>query len=270
MAEIIEGNKLKLKNGTVITLDDVDEGVMLKADHTRKTQELAEDRKRFDGVNIDALKADAEEAGKWRNFWSNPGAWDKDTRDYAIKGLGINPGNSGAGNGSDFQDDSEKVALVGQIKSLETTIKNLEKTGGEKITTLESNQANLQRALRYSRKIENLRYAHNKSHPDIEFDEAGILKAAGEYGKSELNEKDWDILYNDRYREDFEKIKVDRLVKEQLAAEKEKEKAARINDQVESSKPINFFKKPETFTHDAKADAVRLIQQRKAERGETV
>lgn len=251
MAEIIEGNKLKLKNGTVIMLDDVDEGIELKSDYTRKTQALADERKRYEGLNLDELKAEAQRAGQW-DIWydANKGSFNREPDPNP------NP-------------DPDESALTKQIKALEGQIKELKDTGTGKLSTLEQDNKKLERALRYTRSVNSLRFKHSKDHPDIDFDEDGILKKALEYGKPDLNDQDWDILYNDRYREDFDKLRVDRLVKEKLDAEKEKEKASRITDgDSGASKTVDFMNKPTTFTHDAQADALRIVQQRKAERGE--
>ena len=253
MAEIIEGNKLKLKNGTVITLDDVDEGIELKSDYTRKTQALADERKRYEGLNLDELKAEAQRAGQWDVWYeSNKGNF-----------------NQGGNVNQDLNLGGDESELTKQIKALEGQIKELKDTGTGKLSTLEQDNKKLERALRYTRSVNSLRFKHSKDHPDIDFDEDGILKKALEYGKSDLNDQDWDILYNDRYREDFDKLRVDRLVKEKLGAEKEKEKASRITDgDSGASKTVDFMNKPTTFTHDAQADALRIVQQRKAERGE--
>lgn len=53
--EPAEGQTIDLGDGLTVTLDQVREGFMLKADHTRKTQGLAEERKAFEGIRTQKL-----------------------------------------------------------------------------------------------------------------------------------------------------------------------------------------------------------------------
>lgn len=50
-----ENQTITLRDGTKVTLDEVSDGFMLKADHTRKTQVLAEERKSFETARTQRL-----------------------------------------------------------------------------------------------------------------------------------------------------------------------------------------------------------------------
>lgn len=50
-----EAQTIDLGDGVKVTLDEVRDGFMLKADHTRKTQKLADERKEFEGARTQRL-----------------------------------------------------------------------------------------------------------------------------------------------------------------------------------------------------------------------
>lgn len=55
-----ESAKIRLKDGRMMTLDEVEKGVLFQADYTRKSQALAEERKAFEGRTQALLQAEQQ------------------------------------------------------------------------------------------------------------------------------------------------------------------------------------------------------------------
>lgn len=77
--EITENSRLKLPDGTIV---DADKAVLMQADYTRKTQELADQRKKFESEQEDFKKQSEEVNGLYQQMteWyneraNNPSAW---------------------------------------------------------------------------------------------------------------------------------------------------------------------------------------------------
>lgn len=77
--EITEKSRLKLPDGTIV---NADKAVLMQADYTRKTQELAEHRKKFESEQEEFKKQSEEVSGLYQQMtdWyqeraSNPSAW---------------------------------------------------------------------------------------------------------------------------------------------------------------------------------------------------
>ncbi|MEM7827799.1 MAG: hypothetical protein QW561_00510 [Candidatus Aenigmatarchaeota archaeon] len=252
MAE--EKYKVKVGDEEIeVTLDELMKGYLRQSDYTKKTQALAEERKKLENElrEIENLRAEAERAAQWDQWYEQNRAFIE-----------------GRGNTAYSMDveDTDSDALRKEIKRLSEEIKSLVESGKREIEAIKAENARLERALRYSWYLEDLKDKHLRNYPDIPFDKRKIIDMAFEYGKADLSDKDWDAIYNRAYHEEFLKREVDRRLAERLKTEEEKGKAAKMAGAGEGSPRVfELPKKVPESMEEAAEGALRILGQRKSE-----
>jgi hypothetical protein len=177
--EVSENAKLKLPDGTVV---DAKQAVLLQADYTRKTQELAEQRKQVEAAQYEYERSQQEydrAYGQMRDWYeqraSRPADWIAEiasqTQDatstvaqalYAMaqKGL-LDPKFV-----ETFGIDAGEVAQVARGSQVESELEELKRWRYEQETTAERQQAVQKRALAYEQEWERIKAANSLQFQD--------------------------------------------------------------------------------------------------------
>jgi hypothetical protein len=177
--EVSENAKLKLPDGTVV---DAKQAVLLQADYTRKTQELAEQRKQVEAAQYEYERSQQEydrAYGQMRDWYeqraSRPADWIAEiasqTQDatstvaqalYAMaqKGL-LDPKFV-----ETFGIDAGEVAQVAKGSQVESELEELKRWRYEQETTAERQQAVQKRALAYEQEWERIKAANSLQFQD--------------------------------------------------------------------------------------------------------
>ena len=247
---------------TEVTLNDLLKGYMMQADYTKKSKSLASERERIQREiqEIEDLKAEAERASKWDQWYEYHKPKIEDAlsgkKNYTEENLDFETG------------DAETSRLRREISEISKTVKSLEGIGKKEFDAMKSNNKRLERALRYSMELDALKERHSREYPDIPFDKGKLVDVAFGLNKEELNQQDWDVIYDRAYRDEFLNKEVDKRLVEKMRVEEEKLKAAKMAETGQVLKP---FKLPEAVPEEPTKiaeDAIKILREERSKRGE--
>jgi DNA repair ATPase RecN len=238
-----------------VTLDELIKGYMKDEDYRRKTQTLADERKRLED-EASYLRNEADRAGKWDQWYLT----NKDTIESRQTNLESK---------NEFESEDEATAqLRKEISQLSKVIKDLETEGRKEIRAISLENERFRRALKYSFDLDSLKDKHLKEYPDVPFYKEKIIEEAYGYNKPELDNKDWEIIYNQVYRDEFVSRDVERKVAEKLKVEEEKAKSARTAESGEFIKSLKLPEKVSTHSAAITEDVLSILSEERAKRGE--
>jgi hypothetical protein len=248
-----------------VTLDELIKGYMRQADYTRKRQADAEEIRR-QKEELRAIQAEADRAARWDQWYEANRERIENTMKNRNEATGIAAVNEYTGFEND--EDHEIKRLRDEISQLSKTIKDLKDAGEKEINAIALENQKLSRALRYSLDLDALKDRHLRERPDIPFDRERLINQAFDYNKPDLSRADWEMIYNQAYKDEFIKRDVDRQVAERLKAEEEKLKATKMAETGEFIKPFEVPKEIPTDTATVTGDVLKILHEEKAKRGE--
>ncbi len=266
--------KYKVKVGDEeleVTLDELLQGYMRQADYTRKTQALAEERKKFE-EQLKDLEAKARQAEEWQKWYDQMVQFGYFTPDGlpAWGPQGQQPQGSKLdfssllNTGEEEEEEEGENVMLKRLEEITRRWEDLAKQYDERLHRMEQ-------AFRYKYDLDRLREWHRQQYPDIPFDEERLLKMAQEYGKSDLTFEDWQRLHQFAYLNELKEKEVQSKLQEQLEAERQKLLAQSPSPSAEGPPP-SVFKLPEgeeipASMEEAEARALEILRQEKQKTG---
>ena len=264
--------KYKVKVGDEeleVTLDELLQGYMRQADYTRKTQALAEERKKLE-EQLKELEEKAKLADQWNQWYQQMVQLGYFTPEGLPKWSPQVQNQSSSFDLKELlseekeEEEEEENPLYRKLEELTSRWEQVARQYDERLRRMEQ-------AFRYKYDLDRLREWHRQQYPDIPFDEDRLLRTAQEYGKSDLTFEDWQKIHRLAYLEDLKNRELEQKLKEQLEAERQKLLAQGPPVSSEGPPP-QVFKLPEgegipSSMEEAEQMALKVLQEERLKTG---